>query len=263
MFQGMTGFGRAVRGVCRVEITTLNRRHLEMQVILPPSLQPMMVEIRKAVASRLKRGHVKVVVSYDPEQTPPAQLSRGRLEQLLLLADELCERAGVSRESALTLLWSGSDVVTHADEGAAKEVLPAVRDALDEVVAMRSEEGAQIGEELKERCDLLEKELATIASLAPVVLERHRAHLATIAPAELTEQILVKGDIAEEISRFELHLGQLRDCDSGKRADFLLQELLREANTLSAKAGDGEISGCAVRIKEELERLREQMQNVE
>lgn len=279
----MTGFGRSRKsgavGSCQVEMTSVNRRHLELQLLLPPPLQPLIAEIRSWLSQQVERGHLKLQLTFEPAARSQLQLDEAAVAQLSTLADQLASSAQISKESAFSLLWNRSErpPLQPGDEPDLAELTELARstieEALSELNAMRESEGGAVQKELLDRCRLLEGEMAAVERLAPAAIERHRTQLEALIEGRSFEseeavanQLLLfanKVDIAEEISRFRLHLGRLRSCSSGKQGEFLLQELLREVNTLGSKANDGQISLHVIAMKGELERLREQMQNIE
>jgi uncharacterized protein (TIGR00255 family) len=288
----MTGFGAAdgpVGGArVSVELRSVNHRFFSPSIKLPPSLARWEGDARETLRRRIARGHV----------TLSARVERG--EQPLAVIDEA---AFAARAAALTALQQryqlgGSvdvatvlrlpDVVRTAlpeDEtvGSPDEFLAVVEAAADALARARASEGARLAAVITERLDLLSATLERIAARAPERLTAHRERLrenvrALLDGRPLDEQRLAQEvallaerlDIGEEVDRFRAHLAAFRetlldapDSGVGKRLGFLLQELLREANTIGSKAYDAGLQAEVVLLKEEMERIREQVENLE
>ncbi len=289
----MTGYGRGESrrdGLHAVaEIGSVNRRQLDLQIQLPRALQPLESRIQEEIALRVSRG--RVTVNLQVAVGPAAGARRVRLDRPLAQAWLTAVREG-ARELGLTDDISASAllrlpdlfIVEHPEENL-ERVWPAIREALHRALAgllrMRRAEGRALAKDLATRLEQLANQVEMIAARAPGVVERHRAALLARLeraglplhaddPAIAREIALFadRSDISEELTRLRSHLAQgrrmLRERDPvGRALDFLTQELLREINTLSAKCGDAAIGAETVRFKAELERLREQVQNVE
>jgi uncharacterized protein (TIGR00255 family) len=285
MLFGMTGFGRATGkgrlGEWSIEITSVNRRHLEIQPLLPSTLHSLLVDLRSWIASRVGRGQLKVQLSYEPssEVRRSIRVEEATIREIGEAADRMASIGKIDREAAFGLIWSSCEpsplavgALLGGDLDPLREAIrPTVEAALEALIAMKRCEGESIEQEIAEAVEQLEGEISAIEMLAPEVVERHREQLATMIAGVANEELMArelllfanKVDIAEELSRFRLHLGQLTRIGGGKEGDFLLQELLREVNTLGSKASNGQITQHVVTIKRLLDRLREQMQNVE
>jgi uncharacterized protein (TIGR00255 family) len=293
----MTGFGRAeVRGdtlVVTVEARSVNHRHLDVALRLPRSASSLELEARRVVAARLERGRVDVNVQITSvtEQSlqrivTDAALAREYLARGRALGAELAD-LGVSGGITLEWLLQRPGVVRLEDAEAADAVVPwvmleqALGRALDELVERRTAEGERLAQNLRTLHGELVGIVETMAARAPAgaarreerLRERLRGLLGGTGLDEariLTEAAVWadKGDIAEELTRLRAHLAELllvldKGGAIGRALDFLIQELGREVNTVASKADDLELSQAALAGKGVLEKMREQVQNLE
>jgi len=294
MIRSMTGFGRGEAAddafTIAVEARSVNHRHLDIALRLPQSLVPLELDARRLIQSRLERGRLDVAVQMAPAAGRSAQdvrldvtLARRYAEQARDLAREL----GLDDAPSLAWLLERPGVVrvedaAPAEPAAAWPVLErALGQALDALVARRTAEGAALASELRGLVAALEAETAAMASRAPVAAarrgerlrERLRAMLGDVPLDEgriLTEVAVwaQKTDVTEELARLRAHLDEFalmldKGGPVGRQFDFLIQELNREVNTVSAKADDLELSQAGLAAKAILEKMREQVQNLE
>jgi len=294
MLRSMTGFGSASAGdgeaVVTVEVRSVNGRHLRVDLRLPSGAEAWEAPLRDLVGGRVERGSVILTVQVEApgEEALPLELDRERVEAYLRAFATLREEYSLPGRVDLPLLVrAGGLLKPKAAPGAGavswEEVEPVASRALDELVGMREAEGRRLAADLRERLGALEAGIDRVEDLAPRRLERERARLLEAVGeltggAELDEERVAreiavladKWDVGEETVRARAHLdafGELLEEPAatpvGKRLGFLVQELHREVNTTGAKANDAEISGVVVDMKNELERLREQIENVE
>ena len=291
--RSMTGFGRAafeVAGVSfAVEVRAVNQRNLDLVVRLPRNFSGLEPEVRKAVAPRFARGKVEVSVAASAGSAPRAELEvdRGLVQKYLALSRELSREAGViDRVSVAELL--GMPGVVRAVESQAREedaaapLLAAAGRAADAALAMREAEGAALARELAARLANVRALTSELAGRAGEVqravkeklrarLEQLRAETGLLDEVRLYHEVALAAerlDVAEELTRLASHADQMEaalasDEPVGRRLDFLTQEFVREANTLGAKAGDAPLAQRVVDLKTEIDRIREQVQNVE
>lgn len=292
MMHSMTGFGRgeaiADGVVWRAELSSVNRKQLELVVHLPRELADLEIPLRNKLAEKLSRGRVQLNVHAD----------RGTGVSTTLRVDEALAKqyADALRRMATTLgvgpaltasemtRWPGVFTLEQS-EWAAEQAFPhiekAVNAALTQMLIMRQTEGANLKADINMRLDALQGMLATVRELSPQVAGRHRdalrQRLADAGlPLPLDDERLVKEiglfadrcDISEEQARAASHITQFRAyMDSGepvgRSLDFLSQELFREVNTMGSKANDATLAQLVVRAKTELEKIREQVQNIE
>jgi len=289
----MTGYGRgecSQRGFkVTVEVSSVNRKQTEIAVNLPRELEVLEARARDEINRRVARGRLTVRVSVHAAEGASgkmrinAALARIYARQLRTLAKSL----RLPDEVTLDLLARAPGVLQPAEEiTEAEELWPAtgeaLRAALEVMLKMREREGAWLAKDLSTRAARMRAAVRRVRALAPRSAERYRAQLlARIkaagldAPALDDERLLKeifyfadRSDISEELTRLESHFQQFDDCVKskepvGRTLDFLAQEMNREVNTLGAKANDGVISREVVLLKAELEKFREQVQNVE
>ncbi|MFN2316968.1 MAG: YicC/YloC family endoribonuclease [Gemmatimonadales bacterium] len=287
----MTGFGSAdgpvAGGVLQVEIRTVNHRYFNLSAKLPADLGPLEGELRERLRKDLERGHVSVSARWLERAVPEGgrlMLDADRAREAMARLRELQTAVGLSGEITLDLVARQPDVFVATDEATTAiewgEVDPIVTAAVAQVHAMRRREGEAMGAELRHRLDLIEQHAAAIRDRAPhrVVAERDRLRAAVqelmngkpLDENRLTQEIAFlaeKLDITEEVVRLAAHLEASRSALAGDRAvgkqlGFLAQELGREVNTIGSKANDAEIQHAVIEMKGELERFREQLENL-
>jgi uncharacterized protein (TIGR00255 family) len=287
----MTGFGageaNAGGGRLRMEVRTVNHRFFNLSAKLPSDLAPLESELRERLRRDLERGHISVSVRWveSPAREAALALNIERARVVVARLRELQTSLGLVGEVSLdlvarqpeVLVFDGSDVpaVSWA------ELEPIAAAAIAECKAMRLREGAALAAELSHRLDLLEGAARRIAELAPARLPRERDRLRTavsdlldgraVDDARLAQELAIladKLDITEELVRFASHLSACRaalagDAAVGKQLGFLSQELGREINTMGSKANDAEIAQQVILMKGEMEKFREQLENIE
>jgi uncharacterized protein (TIGR00255 family) len=287
----MTGFGAAEGAVAggriRLEIRTVNHRHFNLAARLPAELAVLEGELRERLRREFDRGHVAVQARWT--ESPAAaggfavDLERARL--VVGRLRELQSALGLAGDVTVDLVARQADVLTTGGGDAAdiawSEVEPIVAQAAAECRAMRAREGEVLVGELRHRLELLEASAERVAGRAPERLVRERERLRgavtellegkAVDEARLAQEIAFQADrldITEELVRFRAHIGAARevltgDRPAGKQLGFLAQELGREVNTMGSKANDAEIAHEVVAMKGELEKFREQLENLE
>jgi uncharacterized protein (TIGR00255 family) len=288
MIASMTGFARrestGTWGTLVCELRSVNHRFLEPGFRLPDELRAAEGELRARLARAVRRGKIDGTLSYRRPQgaAAPLEVDPVALEQLLnaveIVARSLHEPSTVNALDVLR--WPG---VLREDGGSGERLLAvayAVFGAtLEDLVAARAREGARLGELLEQRCAALEALVAAVRARLPEVQARVRsrlderlAELGTSVERERIEQelalLLQRLDVDEELERLAGHIAEVRRVigasePAGRRLDFLMQELNREANTLSSKSQDLETTRTAVDMKVLIEQMREQVQNAE
>ncbi len=288
MIASMTGFARrelsGAWGSLVCELRSVNHRFLEAAFRLPDELRAAEGELRARLVRQVRRGKVDCTVSLRrPQQgASPLEVDAAALERLvaaaLLVSRSLREPSTVSALDVLR--WPG---VLREAAGDGEELVTAAGtvfdEALAELAAARAREGARLGEILEHRCGALEGLIADVRARLPEVqarvrarLEERLAELGTAVDHDRLEQELVlllqRLDVAEELERLTGHITEVRRVivghePAGRRLDFLMQELNREANTLSSKSQDLETTRSAVDMKVLIEQMREQVQNAE
>jgi uncharacterized protein (TIGR00255 family) len=287
----MTGFGAAEGAVAggwiRFEIRTVNHRHFNLAAKLPAELAVLEGELRERLRREFDRGHVAVQARWT-EYPAVSGGFRVDLERARLVTERLREMQSaldLAGEVTVDLVARQSDVISTGGSDAADiswgDVEPIVAKAAAECRAMRAREGEVLVAELRHRLELLEACGERVAVRAPdrLVRERDRLRAAVaelldgkpVDDARLAQEIAFQADrldITEELVRFRAHIGAARETlaaakPAGKQLGFLAQELGREVNTMGAKANDAEIAHEVVAMKGELEKLREQLENLE
>jgi uncharacterized protein (TIGR00255 family) len=288
MILSMTGFAAVAAELpgcsLSVELRSVNHRYLDLQIRLPDELRSIESAVRDVLTLQLKRGKVdcRVALNRSAPGTTELAVNVERVIQLRDAADEVLRHAPESIPLSIVevLRWPG--VLTEPSLGAEAltgKALALVRQALGDLAASRSREGVQLKLALEERCRGIELQLERVAPRVSVIHEAYveklgaRLKEAGLDPDNdrLKQELALfatKIDIAEEVSRLATHVAEVRRVlthggSSGKRLDFLMQELNREANTLGSKSVDAELSQAALEIKVLIEQMREQVQNIE
>jgi len=286
----MTGFGSAeakvLGGRLRVEIRTVNHRYYNPQLRLPSELAALESEVREHLRGLLERGHVAVSARWvqAPEAAAAVGIDVGRARQVVAALKELKRKLRLKGAADLAFVARYPDVLTVQGDGAAatwSEVKPLVERAAQEVLVMRTREGQALAADLERRLDALETSAKRVETRAPArlsaELERLKRTVTELASAAAVDEqrlaaevalLADRVDISEELVRLRSHFSACRDAlesDSGvgKRLGFLAQEILREVNTIGSKANDATIAQLVIDMKGELERFREQLENLE
>ena len=287
----MTGFGRADAQIDGagfvVEVNSLNRRNLEVVVTLPKDWQSLEKPLVDEVRSVLKRGRVAISVqAQDLAETPDVRIDEASLSASLKTLRAFAAREGINFDPGPELIfqiaWQHRVGRALPDAEASRDsLLASCRKALEELVSMRRSEGAVLALDLQERIGNTLKCIEEIRTHSKGTVERHRNQLLhRLRQSELDldledDRVLReialfadRCDISEELTRLESHIEQFRSCireegSIGRKLEFLLQEIGRELNTTGSKANNLEISRRVVDAKSELERIREQVQNIE
>ena len=292
MIKSMTGYGKAevesATGRVVVEIRSVNHRYGEISVKLPRLFLPFENDIKKTVGQRLKRGKIEVFVQREESVAgaagPAVNLPLAR--SYYRAFSSIREALGLAEEVSLALIAAQKDVIGASESVAAPESVPdelmtAVQRAADSLDAMRSREGETLLDDLRKRRSLLSVIIDRVAERTPLVVAEFAARIkervaqlaadSTVNEERLAQEVAIMADrcdITEELVRFNSHLQQFDETlrlnePVGRKLDFLLQEINREVNTIGSKANDAEIAVCVVELKAELERIREQVQNIE
>ncbi|WP_296260756.1 MULTISPECIES: YicC/YloC family endoribonuclease [unclassified Pseudomonas] len=287
MVHSMTAFARAERagpqGTLSWELRSVNHRYLEPHLRLPESFRDLEGSVREALRQGLSRGKVECTLRFTEETTgKPLQVNRERASQLVAAAETVASL--IKQPSALNplevLAWPGVLVADATDPQALNnDALALFNEALNELKAGRAREGADLARLLDERLTSIKTEIATLRTLVPQMLAAQRQKVldrfadmrAELDPQRLEQEMVLlaqKSDVAEELDRLSTHVTEVRRVlktggQAGRRLDFLMQELNREANTLGSKAFDPRSTQAAVNLKVLIEQMREQVQNIE
>ena len=286
----MTGYGRATCETdgrqLTIELKSVNHRFLDLSFRMPRNLMFLEDDARRAIAGKLARGHVDVFMTYRNLRSDArtVQVNRVLFDAYAQALDSLAD-GGLRDDRSLMSVARMPDVmiVTEAEEdqdAVRALMLETMAQALEQLLAMRRREGASMAEDLGRKVDAIEEMTQKIEARYPETVEEYTRRLRAsiedligqnVDETRLLTEVAVMADrsaIAEETVRLHSHIQQLRETFQrqepiGRRLDFLVQELNREVNTISSKSQDVPITRLAVECKAEIEKLREQLQNVE
>lgn len=299
MLKSMTGFGRGsyedADFSVNIEMKTVNHRYNEVAIRLPRFLNPLEDKIRKTILKTVSRGRIDVFITADYNVSGNCTL---KVDKNLAAAYHKAlqevgvaigaDAAGINAAAEILYLSKCPDVINVKEgffdvESVWPKVEQAVEQAVANLVAMRETEGGNIYGDFIYRADLIAEKLAQIEERSPLVVEEYQAKLQErltnlladnnikVEPERLLQEIAIFADrtsITEEIVRLKSHIKQFKtiiasDQPVGRKLDFLIQEFNREANTIASKANDYTMAQIVVEIKAEIEKIREQIQNIE
>ena len=293
MILSMTGYGRASavnkKFVADVEIKSINSRYLELYLKLPQLLQSKEYELRELIKSKIKRGKLSVVILLKKNGSAESEISldEDKLKNYISLLKQVKKAAKISDKIKLEHLLYSRDIFTTTLEELSDEEFEVVKNALnsaiDNLFEMKRKEGKELEKDLKKRIKLIEKKLDEIESESAGSVNEHflkyqekvKQLLEDKAPSVIDERLQLelailaeRSDITEECVRLKSHLKFFleaveKEQEPGRKLNFLCQEMNRETNTISSKTLSVSITHNTVMIKEEIERIREQIQNIE
>ncbi len=290
----MTGYGRSeVRtgwGLLSVEIRSVNNRYMDIQVRTPKGLAALEPRLRKAVQERFSRGRFELFITRNGSEDKASRLilDEDMASQYIGILRELKTRFSLSGDVDLPLVAGIPNLITIAETKEDLESLwPSLSEGLSAAVndlnRMREQEGEALSADVRARLDTIDGLIRSIQERAPVTVTNAKKRLEDALrrlmsekpdPLRLEQEIAIiaeRTDVTEELTRLDSHMNQFRGMLSGsgnsdavgRKLDFMLQEMGREANTIASKSLDAEISLHVVNIKAELEKIREQVQNIE
>lgn len=292
MIRSMTGYGRGEvqlpGGACVVEVRSLNHRYCEIAVKTPRSLAAIENRMRESIRSRFSRGRFDAHLSVDFSASSSRRLvvDHALARQFYVVLTDLGRELGLGGQVNLATLLELREVVrVEENEHQTEDLWPGIQEALDAALSnlehMRRSEGEALGRDLLQRVQLIEDWQEQIQTRLPTLLVEYRQKLEgrinrlfgdlEIDPARLAQEVVFfaeRSDVTEEMTRLHTHLAEFRRLlhatePVGRKLDFLLQEMNREINTTSSKVADSTVATLVVDIKSELERIREQAQNIE
>ena len=292
--KSMTGFGRGTAQgdgfSAAVDLKTVNNRFLDIHLRTSMDLTAVEAAVRRRIGERLSRGRIDVNISVERTSEVAYELNRPLIAGFIQVMREMQREYGLVGEPDVNVLARLPGAMQVSRSGVSEEMLRGVEQALDqalgELEAMRVREGAALASEMSSRLDEIERHLPIIESLSGEQVEAYRARvnrrisellardgleIVQLDQGRLAQEVAYladRSDISEEVARLRSHVSQFRTAlaevgDTGKRLDFLLQEFNREANTVLSKSTDLAIKDAALGIKAAVEKLREQVQNVE
>ncbi len=293
MLRSMTGFGAAASEdaaeALRVETRSVNHRHLTIKTRLPDELAYLEGDVERSVRAKLERGAVSVTLTFPSAACAAGvKIDAAAAERYRDELEAVARRLGIEPKLSLEMLLALPGVVSagadgrESEEAERRRVVKLVDAALERLIAMRETEGRAIEVDLKKHALATEKLVARVERAMPRVVRAHQKNLARrvseligrgtdAGSAEFAREVALLADrldVSEEISRLKSHLEQLARLLAeggriGRQLDFLVQEIFREVNTIGAKCSDAQIAHWVVEAKTHVERLREQVQNVE
>lgn len=291
MIKSMTGYGKSSLSInsreYQVEIKTVNHKYIDTNIRMPRIISYLEEDVRKLIASKIKRGKVDISISFENYSSDGndirinTELAKMYIENLKKLAEE----ENISANIEVTEITRLPDVLTiksNLDENQIKsELLQVVDDAINQLINMRQNEGNSISEGILAKISQIEEKNEEIFNLSTGLIDEYVVKLESrikeilkteeLDKSRLMQEVVIYADkcsVEEEITRLKSHIGQLRNLidsegPSGKKMDFIIQEMNRETNTIGSKANNLEIVNRVVDIKTILEDIREQIQNIE
>jgi uncharacterized protein (TIGR00255 family) len=291
MIKSMTGFGQgSATGEnfkVRVDLRTVNNRFLDVHTRLPQELSSLEISLKKQIQAKLKRGRIEMTIAVEQTRQANFEINRPLVAGYLAALSQAKTEFNLQGETTLELIaklpgaLQVSQNSSTLDETLVAGVTHALAQALISLTEMRMVEGQELARELTTRLDKIESQIPIIEEEAKLLPAMYRDRLmkrlqdilktGQVDEARVAQEVVTladRSDISEELTRLKSHVTQMRDTlnsddEVGKRLDFLLQEMNREANTILSKSNDLAISDAAIVVKTEVEKLREQAQNVE
>ena len=282
MIQSMTGFGGAAGNDFTVEIRSLNHRYMDISIKMPPYMSQYEIPLRNILKGKFQRGKFDVSVSINSDKAPQLKINRDLAGSIYAALLDLQKQLSLPGTISIETLTGYKEIMTEEEPHFDTDALHTTfHEAVSNLEAMRMREGSLLSDEIRGRIALLQEMHNEIKVRAPEEVikwrEKFTERLRLIVDAGMIDGNRIvqeaaimaeKLDISEEISRTENHLQQfIETLDNGntigKKLDFLLQEINREVNTLSYKSGDYSISNLVVNMKNEIEKIREQVQNIQ
>lgn len=291
MLISMTGFGKAENSIQNmdigIEIKSVNSRYLEISVSTPKFLNFLEEPFRKYIREHVKRGNIHCYLNLNSTLSSLAsyKINKPLLKSFMATVEEIASETNIKPQISMQDLLAQTDILTLEESSIdhkvlESEMLNVLDSAIKELLEMEQKEGDYIRQIFEEKTDSMEKVICKIQDLQKISIPKHietlRSRIATLLNDEpndlqLNQEIVQLGDkldISEEIDRFRSHLQQFSsylqsDEAVGKRLNFLLQEMNREITTMGNKANNSEISQLVVEVKNELETVREQVQNIQ
>ena len=293
MLKSMTGFGRFENQngdlTCKAEIRSVNNRYIEINARLPKSMMAVEAAVKKLIKTRCSRGSFDVNISIESvnnnggDQVLQPNLSLA--SQYIQAFRQIKDHTGLSGDIDINSLLTVKDILKvepmTVDTSREEIVVRTVDEALSSLIKMREDEGKNLQEDILQRLDSIEKRGVFIKSRQPEVIQEYKARLnerikllsdgVEVDPLRLAQETAIMADrcdVTEEVIRLESHLQQFKSLigdeqPQGRKLEFLTQEINREANTIGSKTIDSGVSQSVIEIKSDLEKIREQLQNIE
>lgn len=292
MIKSMTGYGRSELSsdTCKisVEIKSVNNRYLDIGIKMPRALNPLEARIRKLLKSYVQRGKVDVFISYEDlaESNVSVKYNRKLAEEYLRYMNQMAEDFGLDRDTRVSTLARFPDVFTKEEESLDEEKIwsnleGVLKDAAQKFLDARIREGEYLKQDLLAKLDLMQENVDFITARSPEIVEIYRTKLyekvrelleeSAIDNSRIVQEVTIYADkvsVDEELVRLASHIEATREAleqdeGIGRKLDFIAQEMNRESNTILSKSDDREIADRAIELKTTVEKVREQIQNIE
>ena len=291
MIKSMTGYGKSSLSInlreYQVEIKTVNHKYIDTNIRLPRSISYLEDDIRKLITSKLKRGKVDVLITFENfnKDDNEIKINKELAKMYIDSFKDLAQEENLSTNIDVTEITKLPDVVivkSNIDEEQIKtELLQVVENAINNLIEMRQSEGIRISDGILDKISQIEEKNEEIFGLSTRLIREYVVKLETrikeilkteeLDKSRLMQEIVIYADkcsVEEEVTRLRSHISQLREIikskePTGKKMDFLIQEMNRETNTIGSKANNLEITNRVIDIKTILEDIREQVQNIE
>lgn len=293
MAKSMTGFGRASskdgkKRIFSVEVKSINHRYLDVNIRLPKNLVSLENNIRKEIAKKINRGKIDVAVNYKNylENNSSLKLDTNKSDEYMEILNQIKSRYSLKDDITVSMIANYPDVIISEEnaedlDAIWEELNPILNEAIDMNLSMRTVEGDKLKEDIKIKCSVIKQKIELIEECAKLSSKKYEEKLyekikelvsdINIDENRIATEVAIfadKVDIDEEITRFYSHLNQMNltlDLSEpiGRKMDFIVQEMNREANTIASKSIDIEITNLVIDIKNVIEKIREQIQNIE
>ena len=291
MIKSMTGFGRSnlQEGLreYQIEIKSVNHKYIDINIRMPRNISFLEDEVRKIIASKVKRGKIDVFISFDnySDEGKSIKINKEIAKTYIESLKELASEENIGSNIEVTEITKLPDVLiikNNEDEETIKQELSkAVNEAMDKLINMRQAEGEKMAQDIISRIDDITSKVKEISELSTGLIEEYVVKLEArikellktdeVDQTRLAQEVVIYADkcsVQEEITRLDSHIQQFKELvessnAAGKKLDFIIQEMNRETNTIGSKANNLEITNRVIDIKTELEDIREQIQNIE
>lgn len=288
MTASMTAFSRnhmsTSWGQLSWEIRSVNHRYLDISLRLPEPLRMIEEAVREKINLQLARGKVECCLRFQIDRNQPGTMSinNGLVDRLTEMSNEIEKRIHESTSIGVTDILSWPGVITEDGidyESLANDAVSLLDDTLKDLLSNRQREGERLAEMVTTRLTAIGEQVNTVRSILPDIMETFRTRLESrlselkesMDPGRLEQEVIIfanKSDVAEELDRLDSHITETRhalssDKPVGRRLDFLMQEMNREANTLGSKSSDIRVTNVSIELKVLIEQMREQIQNIE
>lgn len=292
MIRSMTGYGKASLNIegreYQIEIKSVNHRYLDINIKMPKTLGYLEEIIKKQISEKIKRGKIDVFITFEnnSQEGREIRINKELAKIYINQLKELAQEENISSNIEVIDIAKFPDILTikieQEDEKIKNEILQVTKDAADKIIEMKNVEGQKIAQDLLTRIEKIENKIEEISKKSTGLIEEYVVKLEKrikeilkieeIDKSRLAQEVVIYADkcsVEEEITRLKSHIYQFKNLIAdnngtiGKKLDFIIQEMNREANTIGSKANNLDITNGVIDIKTELEDIREQTQNIE